>query len=84
MSSCRTITCREHVTSEQGCLERVLQLDTRHLPLARRQFVLGLQRCGNSQLARRGVEARPASAFKALNGASIKRFQAGFIQHIFG
>ena len=33
MSTCRTLTCREHVMSEQGCLERVLLVDTRHLRL---------------------------------------------------
>ena len=31
MSTCRTLTCREHVMSEQGRLERVLQVDTRQL-----------------------------------------------------
>ena len=35
VSTCRTLTRRERVRSEQGCLERVLQVDTRHLPLAR-------------------------------------------------
>jgi len=36
VSTCRTVICREQMKSEQGCLERVLQVDTRHLPWARR------------------------------------------------